>query len=851
MRRAAALALLPLLLVPAAAPAKDYRYEVPVAQDSPWPSMRRDRRNTGASPIVGRYRGDRPWAFRTGKGIFSTPVLGGDGTAYVGSADRSFYAIAGAGHERWRFRTGEIIDSAATLTPGAVTVGSGDEYLYRLRTDARRLSPGARTLWRYRASRPPATGQLVNWWEGNAVTGFGGTIFAGNTGGGAYAISPRGRRRWVFQAGNSVWTAPAIARDGRTFWGSLDLSVYGLDARGRRLWSTATVGFVTSSPALSRDERTLYIGSFDGRVYALDARTGAVRWSFATTDHVYSSPALLEDARGSVRAVVVGSTDGSVYALSPAGRLQWRYDTGDVVRSSPVLGRLPGGRSAVYVGSGNGSLYALDARTGARRWSYDTTPADPVLADRNDLNGSPALGPRGVYLGGEHGLLTYVPYDYCLRRRDPRCTTSRKEAFPDDATQVRWVTSGGTTLGDGARPTLSPSSTLNVRLVVRRRGRTVDAAMGPDPDAASLVEADPPFPFTAQLSGDGHFLHVVPTGFLAPGREYGLRLRGPVLTGGTPQGNTVVGAKPTGTFSDVLRFRTGRAQTRGAPLRVGASVVGALEISRLAVPLPPLLPSVNQIGFDSYDLVAGTVAASRPDARGEGSVLLWVVGAKRGADGVARADPRGGFAFPLAGRYRDDSLALRSDALSLTFTFGRVPFRRFELRAQLDRRGRALPGSSLYAEVTCVDVPNYGPVLYLTGICNDEGTLASSGTFLARRYDGRGRANRRPAGVSIGDLALTRPGAANGGGGGEAVATVRLARGARFRAREHALGLLLVDAATGTPVALDYERLTTPAADARGNLTGVRVRIPAGTTLPSRVRAYVIADVCALGSRRV
>ena len=59
--------------------------------------MRHDSRNTGVSPIVGRYRGDRPWAFRTGRGIFSTPVIGGDGTVYVGSADTYFYAIAADG----------------------------------------------------------------------------------------------------------------------------------------------------------------------------------------------------------------------------------------------------------------------------------------------------------------------------------------------------------------------------------------------------------------------------------------------------------------------------------------------------------------------------------------------------------------------------------------------------------------------------------------------------------------------------------------------------------------------------------------------------------------------------------
>src|SRR5205807_4767483 len=53
----------------------------PVALDasSPWPEMRHDPRNTGASPIAARYGGDRPWVFKTGRGVFSTPVIAGDG----------------------------------------------------------------------------------------------------------------------------------------------------------------------------------------------------------------------------------------------------------------------------------------------------------------------------------------------------------------------------------------------------------------------------------------------------------------------------------------------------------------------------------------------------------------------------------------------------------------------------------------------------------------------------------------------------------------------------------------------------------------------------------------------------
>src|ERR1700683_5287207 len=91
----------------------DYHYAAAVEQSSPWPTMRRDDRNTASSPIVADWYGDRPWQFRTGKGIFSTPVVGGDGTIYIGSADTWFYAISPRGKLEWKFKTGNLIDSAA------------------------------------------------------------------------------------------------------------------------------------------------------------------------------------------------------------------------------------------------------------------------------------------------------------------------------------------------------------------------------------------------------------------------------------------------------------------------------------------------------------------------------------------------------------------------------------------------------------------------------------------------------------------------------------------------------------------------------------------------------------------
>ena len=85
------------------------------------------------------------------------------------------------------------------------------------------------------------------------------------------------------------------------------------------------------------------------------------------------------------------------------------------------------------------------------------------------------------------------------------------------------------------------------------------------------------------------------------------------------------------------------------------------------------------------------------------------------------ADRRGAFAFPLAGRYRDDSVIVSQRGLNLTFSFGDVPLRRFELRMQLDRRpARRAAARALYVEVYCPEVPVYGPAFIAIGLCNDE-----------------------------------------------------------------------------------------------------------------------------------
>ena len=78
----------------------------------------------------------------------------------------------------------------------------------------------------------------------------------------------------------------------------------------------------------------VYIGSYDGKFYALNEKTGAVKWKFATG--------------GERRFERKG-----LHGMQPKRMIA---DAFDVFFSSPVVVE-----GAVYFGSGDGHLYALDA----------------------------------------------------------------------------------------------------------------------------------------------------------------------------------------------------------------------------------------------------------------------------------------------------------------------------------------------------------------------------------------------------------------------------------------------------------------------------------------------------------
>jgi outer membrane protein assembly factor BamB len=157
-----------------------------------------------------------------------------------------------------------------------------------------------------------------------------------------------------------VETPPLLA-GGRVYFGSWDRRVYAVDARtGRLAWSFATGDKVKAGLALAGD--TIFAASYDGRLYALDARSGRLRWSAGAGElgGLYATPSV---AHG---RVFVGSTNGRVYAFAArTGTPLWSTATGSFVYSPAALS---GGTA--YVGSYDHRLYALSQATGAVRWTF-------------------------------------------------------------------------------------------------------------------------------------------------------------------------------------------------------------------------------------------------------------------------------------------------------------------------------------------------------------------------------------------------------------------------------------------------------------------------------------------------
>ena len=175
-------------------------------------------------------------------------------------------------------------------------------------------------------------------------------------------------------------SSPVVA-DGRVFAGFDDGYLRAFDAEdGALLWElrtrqsdiedgkpadSSTHQGIHGTPAVA--DGVVYVGAYDGWLYAADAATGALRWEAALGDSIGASPLVHDDTIWV--SVEYDAPDGKVFVLDAV--------EGCVLRSTDFLGEMPHASATIdpergwsFVGANNGRFQAWDYINDVVIWDY-------------------------------------------------------------------------------------------------------------------------------------------------------------------------------------------------------------------------------------------------------------------------------------------------------------------------------------------------------------------------------------------------------------------------------------------------------------------------------------------------
>ena len=118
-------------------------------------------------------------------------------------------------------------------------------------------------------------------------------------------------------------------------------------------------------------------------------------WTVSTGEGSKSSPVISDGI------IYFGNLKGTVYAVSPGGRIIWKKETGSPVEAAPVIHG-----DKLFIGAGDGVMRAFDKKSGRLIWSYSTD---------NQIVGS-----ANIWTSSKSSGLIFGSYDYYLHCVDPQ-----------------------------------------------------------------------------------------------------------------------------------------------------------------------------------------------------------------------------------------------------------------------------------------------------------------------------------------------------------------------------------------------------------------------------------------------
>lgn len=382
--------------------------------ETSWPMFHGGPQHGGLSEVnTSHLDGSVKWLFETDESVESSPVIGPDGTIYVGSHENKLYAINPDGTEKWNFYVGEpehheefdvykgILSTPAVDKDGTIYFSSLSDYFFA-------LNPDGSEKWRIRM---PFTADV---WSSPAID-TDGTIYIGSSRrfdenlelqdtsvrGKLYAINPDGSEKWSYDIGSDVCPSPAIGKDGTIYIAGYEGApgtgkLCAVNRDGSEKWCFPIDKWIESSPTVGSDG-TIYMGSWIGVIYALNP-DGSLKWEYKTDEGVSSVPAIGKDG-----TIYVGSWDRYFYAFNPDGTVKWKYQTGEAFEAI-TAGAAIGADGTIYVPANEGKFYAFNPN-GTVKWTFKIDMG----------SSSPAIDKDGtIYVGAGRSVIAFGSPDEAL-----------------------------------------------------------------------------------------------------------------------------------------------------------------------------------------------------------------------------------------------------------------------------------------------------------------------------------------------------------------------------------------------------------------------------------------------------
>ena len=201
------------------------------------------------------------------------------------------------------------------------------------------------------------------------ATPDGDVVVPGDTGE-VHRVTPEGDVVWtasVEETKRGIHGTPAIANRA-VYVGAYDGALYAFDLdTGDRFWRRKLGDAIGSSPAYHDGTVYIAVEYYDpsGAMFGVDAASGAVTWEDdRITNHPHSTCAIDRDAG----RLVVGSNDGNLYAWTyPDLEFAWSFPTGEEIKG-PVATH----DGSAFFGSWDHTVYRVDLENGSEEWAFET-----------------------------------------------------------------------------------------------------------------------------------------------------------------------------------------------------------------------------------------------------------------------------------------------------------------------------------------------------------------------------------------------------------------------------------------------------------------------------------------------